>query len=113
MSGHLSIRDRWRIISLHFDQNMTPNRIASIVNCTSRTVFNILQLFNETEDVVERQGHGRNLLNEEHTRTLRQLFYRHATETAFTIRNRFFEIINILLTSRTIRNYRRRYNFRP
>ncbi len=63
MSGHLSVGDRWRIISLHFDQGMTPNRIAYIINCSRTTVFNILQLFRETNNDAEREGRGRTLLN--------------------------------------------------
>jgi DNA invertase Pin-like site-specific DNA recombinase len=63
MSSHLSIRDRWRIISLRFDQGIAPNEIASIINCSRTTVFNILQLFHETNDVTEREGRGRTLLN--------------------------------------------------
>ena len=63
MSGHLSIGERWRIVSLHFDQGLTSGGIARFINCTSRTVRNILRLFRETSDVIERQGRGRALLN--------------------------------------------------
>ena len=63
MNNHLSIGDRWRIISLRFDQNITPDEIASFMNCTVRTVFNILRLYHETNDVIEREGRGRNQLN--------------------------------------------------
>ena len=63
MSGNLSVGDRWRIISLRFDQGMTSSEIASIINCTTRTVRNILRLFRETNDVIEREGRGRRLLN--------------------------------------------------
>ncbi|CAF2710450.1 unnamed protein product [Rotaria sp. Silwood2] len=63
MSGHLSVDDRWRIISLRFNQGMTPNQIAYIINCSRITVFNILQLFHETNNIIEREGRGRPLLN--------------------------------------------------
>jgi transcription initiation factor IIE alpha subunit len=63
MSGHLSVGDRWRIISLSFDQGMTSSEIVSIINCTSRTVRNVLRLFRETNNVIEREGRGRTLLN--------------------------------------------------
>ncbi len=62
MSGHLSVGDRWRIISLRFDQGMAPNQIATIINCTRQTVFNILRLYHETNNVIEREGRGRTLL---------------------------------------------------
>ena len=63
MSDHLSIGDRWRITSLRIDQGMTSNQIASFIHCTSRTVRNILRLFRETNNVIEREGRGRTLLN--------------------------------------------------
>ncbi|CAF4751062.1 unnamed protein product, partial [Rotaria sp. Silwood2] len=63
ISGHLSVGDRWRIISLRFDQGMTPNQIAYIINCSRITVLNILQLFRETNNVTEHEGRGRTLLN--------------------------------------------------
>ncbi|CAF4598075.1 unnamed protein product, partial [Didymodactylos carnosus] len=113
MSSHLSVGDRWRIMSLRFDQNMTPGGIASSMNCTIRTVFNILRLYHETNNVTEGKGRDRNLLNQSDIRILRQLFYRYPVETAFNIRNRFFQRTNIFLTYRTIRNYRRRLGFHP
>jgi hypothetical protein len=64
MSGHLSVGDRWRIISLRFDQKTSFNRIASIVNCSLATVHNVIRLFRETDDVIEREGRGRALLDE-------------------------------------------------
>ncbi len=42
---------------------MTLNQIATVINCSRRTVFNILQLFRETNNVIEREGRGRTLLN--------------------------------------------------
>jgi hypothetical protein len=53
MSGHLSIGDRWRIISLRFGQGINSREIARILHCSIRTVYNILQLFDDTDDVVE------------------------------------------------------------
>jgi hypothetical protein len=56
MTDHLSVGDRWRIISLRFDQKASFNRIASVVNCSLATVHNILRLFRETDDVIEREN---------------------------------------------------------
>jgi hypothetical protein len=113
MSGHLSIRDRWRIISLRFDQNISPRQISRIVYCTIPTVYNILRLFNETNDVIEREGRGggRVLTNDE-VYALRQLFYRYPHETSRQINNRFFRRTGRFVTSRTIRNYRVQLGFR-
>jgi hypothetical protein len=60
MGGHLSVGDRWRIISLSLDQGMTSSEIASIIHCTSRTMFLIvhdcivkqIMLLNEKDVVV-------------------------------------------------------------
>jgi len=59
MRGHLSIGDRWRIVSLSFDQGMPHTQIASVIDCSIQTVYNVLQLFYETNDVIEREGRGR------------------------------------------------------
>ena len=53
---HLIIEDRWRITSLRFDQGMSATLIAAIINCAVQTVYSILKLFCETNDVTERGG---------------------------------------------------------
>ncbi|CAF1485702.1 unnamed protein product [Rotaria sordida] len=106
MPLHLSLEDRWRIISLRLDQGMSPIRIAAIVNCSIRTVHNILQLFRNTNDVIEREGRGRAPLNNDDIQILRRLFYRYLTETAANVNNRFFQRTNRFVTIRTIRDYR-------
>ena len=63
MSGHLSIGERWRIVSLSLDQGLSRTQIASIIHCSIRTVGNILQLFHEASDVIEWEGRGRYPLN--------------------------------------------------
>ncbi len=63
MSGYLSVGDRWRIISLNLDQGMPLTQIASVIHCAIRTVSNILQLFRETNNFMEREGRGRASLN--------------------------------------------------
>ena len=55
MNNHLSVGDRRRIVSLCFDQDLTPNQLTSVVNCSRATVFNILQLFHETNHVIKRE----------------------------------------------------------
>ena len=59
MIGHLSIRNRWRIISLYLDQNVLPSQITVIIDCWIPTVRGILRLYDETDDVTEREGRGR------------------------------------------------------
>ncbi|CAF4705093.1 unnamed protein product [Rotaria sp. Silwood2] len=74
MCSHLSIRDRWRIISLRSDQGMASDEIASRINCSIRTAYYILQLFRETNDVIEREGRGRRLLNESFFQMLQSVY---------------------------------------
>ena len=113
MSGHLTIRDRWRIISLRFDQNISPRAISRIVCCSFQTVYNILHLFNETNDVIEREGRGgRNALTTDEVCVLRRLFYRYPNETARQINSRFFRRTGRSVTYRTIRCYRVQLGFR-
>jgi len=112
MSSHLSIRDRWRIISLRFDQNISPRQISRIVNCSFQTVYNILRLFNETNDVIEREGRGGgNVLTNDEIYVLRKLFYRYPDETSSQINNHFFQRTGPFVTSRTIRSYRIQLGF--
>ncbi len=59
MSGHLSVRDGCRIISLNFHQGHNVCQIARIIHCSLQTVYSILQLCQETNDVIERNGRGR------------------------------------------------------
>ena len=59
MTGHLSIRDRRRIISLYFDQSVLPCQIAVIIDCSVPTVRGILRLYDETDNVTEREGRVR------------------------------------------------------
>ena len=53
ITGHLSIRDRWRIISLYFDQNVFPSQIAVIIDWSIPTVRRILRSHDETGDTRE------------------------------------------------------------
>ena len=63
MTSHLSVGDQWRVVSLHFYHGIILNQIASIINYSPAIVFNILQLFHETNNVIEREDRGFALLN--------------------------------------------------
>ncbi|CAF1535965.1 unnamed protein product [Didymodactylos carnosus] len=62
MTVHLTVDDRWHIVSLSVDQGMSASRIVDVINCGRRTGYNILTLFCETNYVIERQGRGRQCL---------------------------------------------------
>jgi transposase len=114
MPIHLSIGERWRIVSMKYDQEMSCCRIARAINCSVRTVYNILELFDETNDVVERHGRGGgNSLSDTEIFILRQLLYRYPYETSNQINNRFYQRTGTFTTPRTIRSYRTRLGFRP
>ena len=59
MNSHLTIGERWRVISLRLDQGLGFRDIARRIKYTHQTVQNILQLFHETNDVLERERRGR------------------------------------------------------
>jgi len=114
MNTHLSVRDRWRIISLNFDQQINVREIARRIPCSIQTVYNILQLFQETNEVTERDGRGRfRILNNDQVNTLRQLLYRYPTDTSSSIADRFSRRTGLDINPRTIRNYRSSLGFRP
>ncbi len=111
---HLSIRDRWRIISLNFDQGRSVRQIARLIPCSIQTVYSILDLFEETDDVLERNGRGHNtLFNANEFRTLRQILYRYPNDTSSNIANGFFQRTGLNVSSRTIRHHRSSLGFRP
>ncbi|UJR34597.1 hypothetical protein I4U23_027373 [Adineta vaga] len=86
VSSHLSLHDRWRIISLNFDQGHNLHEIARRIPCSIQTVYNILYLFQEANDVTERDRPGRlQILNNDRVNTLRQLLYRYPTDTSSSI----------------------------
>ena len=64
MIEHLSVRHRWRIISLYFDQNVLPFRIVVIINCSIPAVRRILRLQDGTGDATEREKRGHPSLND-------------------------------------------------
>lgn len=113
MSSHLSVRDRWRIISLN-DQGINVREIARRIPCSIQTVYTILQLFQETNDVTERDGRGRfRILNNDQVNALRQLLYRYPSDTSSNIADRFLRRTGLDINPRTIRNYRSSLGFRP
>ncbi|CAF2772644.1 unnamed protein product [Rotaria sp. Silwood2] len=63
MPRHLSVGNRWRIISSSLDQGMPSAQIASVSDCSIRTVYYILQFYREADDATEREGRGRALLS--------------------------------------------------
>ncbi len=97
MCAHLSVGERWRVVSMKLDQGMIPSHTASIINYSTQTVYNILNLFRETNDMIERRGRGG-------TNSL--------TADA-RINSRFYRRTGFSISSRTIRNYRRLFGFHP
>ena len=113
MNRHLTIGQRWRVSSLRLDQGLGFREIARRMNCTHQTVHNILQLFHETKDVLERDGRGTsNSLTNHEIHVLRQILHRYSYETATQLNNRFYRRTGRAVAPRTIRNYRRRLHFR-
>ncbi|CAF4946311.1 unnamed protein product, partial [Rotaria socialis] len=53
MSGHLSVGERWRTILLYHDEDISPYAIAVNIDCTVKTLHNIVPLYHATGDVLE------------------------------------------------------------
>ncbi|CAF3131399.1 unnamed protein product [Rotaria sp. Silwood2] len=114
MNRHLTIGDRWLVISLRVDQCLSFRHIARIINCTHQTVHNILQLFHETNNVIELEGRGGgNSWSDDKFHTVIRLLYRYPSETSSQLNNRFYQRTGRFVTTRVIRNYRRRLGFHP
>ncbi|CAF1130987.1 unnamed protein product [Adineta ricciae] len=114
MAEHLSIRQRWTVITLHQDSHLSLRTIASRVNCSFSTVRNIIQLYEETHDVIERQGRGRRrLIDGPVRRYFRQIMSQHPTDTSFSIANRLQQHSGVTVSARTIREACRNENFHP
>ncbi|CAF5076180.1 unnamed protein product, partial [Rotaria sp. Silwood1] len=88
--------------------------VARRIPCSIQTVYNILQLFQETNDVIERNGRGRlRILNNDQVNTLRQLLYQYPTDTSSSIADRLLRRTGLGINPRTIQNYRSSLGFRP
>lgn len=98
---------------MRIDQGMTPSHIANVIRCSKQTVYNILKLFQETNDVMERRGRGRTSLTLDERKVLRQLFYKYSHEVSARINSRFYQRTGLCVSSRTIRNYRHLFQFHP
>ncbi|CAF3311068.1 unnamed protein product [Rotaria sp. Silwood2] len=107
MRGQLSVGERWRIVSLRFDQGLNVSQIARIINCSVQTVYNILILYEQTNYFIERNGRGHhNILNGHEIHTLRQILYRYLNATLTNIANILFQRIDLVVSPRTVRYYR-------
>ena len=99
---------------MKLDQGMSIPRIASIIDCSAERVCNILNLFSETNDVLERSRRGgNNSLTNDERHVLRQLFYRHSNETSARINDRFYRRTGREISCRIVRNYRWSLGFHP
>jgi transposase len=114
MFQHLSIDERWRIVTLHQDNNYLLRRIARMVNCSFSTLRRIIQLYEETHDVLEREGRGRRRLsNGTIRRHFRQIMSRRPTDTSASISDRLEQRTGVRISARTIRETRRNENYHP
>ena len=51
MNAHLSDGERRRVVFITFNQGTSTSHIASIITWSIQTVYNVLNLFLETDDV--------------------------------------------------------------
>ena len=114
MTGHLSIVQRWKIITLYFDNKLPLREIARLLECSCSTVKCIINLFQETKNVLERQGRGRiAIIRGPARRQFRRLMSRYPTSTSSSVATRLQSGAGILVSARTIRRVRRLENYHP
>ncbi|CAF3795419.1 unnamed protein product [Rotaria sp. Silwood1] len=106
--------ERWRIITLHQDNNLFLRQIAGMVNYSFTTVQNIIQLFQETDDVLEREGRERHrLINGLVRRHFRQIMSQHSSDTSLSIAGRLEQRSGVTVSPQTIREACRNENYHP
>ncbi|CAF3970265.1 unnamed protein product [Rotaria sp. Silwood1] len=114
MPAHLSIEQRWRMIGLHFDCHLSSREIARKLQCSTTTVTQIINLFKETKNVLERQGRGRPaIIQGAVRRQFRQILSRYPTSTSRSISTRLQSRTGKVVSARTIRRVRRKENYHP
>ena len=112
MTQHLSVRDRWGIITLRFDDDLSYRTIARIVYCSFSAVRKIVPLYEETDDVQERKGRGSPQIIQGSFRwQFRQLMSRYPTASSSSIANRLELRTDVRVSSRTIRGARGNENY--
>ncbi|CAF1541973.1 unnamed protein product, partial [Rotaria sordida] len=88
--------------------------IARKVGCCPATVKLIIDLFEETNYILERQDRGRYaIIFESVRRQFRQIFSRFPTSTSSSIANRLWSRTGSIVSARTIRRVRRQENYHP
>ncbi|CAF1641927.1 unnamed protein product, partial [Didymodactylos carnosus] len=88
--------------------------IAGILQCSFNTVRRVIQLFEETHDVLEREGRGRHrLVTGSVRRHFRQIMSQHPSDTSASIANRLEQRSGVRVSDRTIREARRNENYHP
>jgi transposase len=107
MPPHLSISDRWHIITL-LEQGVSARQVARDYSCTHTTVNNLIRLYNETGNVVERSGRGSSgTIPNAAREILFQLMLRYRRYTAAQLASLVYQRTNVSISERTIRRYRR------
>ena len=114
MAGHLSIEQRWRVITLHRDCNLSLRKIAQLLNCLFSSIRHIINLFYETNNVLEREGRGRPAtIHGSVRRAFRQILSRYPTSTSSTIATRLKSRTGVQISSGTVRRVRGEENYHP
>ncbi|CAF1482900.1 unnamed protein product [Rotaria sordida] len=112
--AHLSIRQRWKTITLRFDNNLPLRQIASTLQCSCRTVKEIIDLFEETDDFLERQCRGRHaVIHGPVRKQFRQIMSRYPTSTSSSISTRLQSRTGQIVCVRTNRRVRKEGNYYP
>ncbi|CAF1293185.1 unnamed protein product [Didymodactylos carnosus] len=114
MAPHLSLSERWRIITLRNDFGLSMPAIAHRSNYSLSTIHRILDLFSKTNEVAEREGRGRKRpIQGSVRRQFREIMRKHPSATSKFIAERLESRTGVCLSDRTIRRTRRQENYHP
>ncbi len=114
MPKPLSIATRWQIVTTYNQHNFTNRQLAKQFECSHGTIDNLINLYNQTKNVVPRTRSGRkSQFNRHIKKRLTQALYREPSSTSNELRSYLSRVANINVTSRTIRKQRRNLGFYP
>lgn len=104
----LTDAQKWKIVYLFNDLQLTQQQIAKRVNCTRQTVASVLQKYSETATVSDRQRSGRpSLMNQQSLKRLDRIINKHDSYTSTALADEMRKQSGIRISPRTIRRVRK------
>jgi transposase len=116
MPPHLSVEERWAIISLHKFADWSNYRIAQTLHCSHHTVADTLKRYEETGDVSDRERSGRPPLLESHSSEYKvalDVVKKHRQYSAAQLAKYLRLERGVDISASTMKNFLHRLHFHP